>query len=219
LTATTELALQCRCGIVRGVLAVAPASGNHCVCYCKDCQAFAHFLGRADDMLDAQGGTDIFQTSQAHLALHTGHDSVACMRLTTSGLARWYASCCNTPIGNTLATSGVPFIGLTTVFAKGAVAAALGPIRARVHVDSARDGRAAVPAGGLPMPYVLARALWLMLRWRLRGDHRRSPLFAAPGYRPIAEPRVLTAEEREDLRRRCAAWQPAASSTTAAPSA
>jgi hypothetical protein len=156
-------------------------------------------------MLDAQGGTDIFQTSQASLTLTAGTERVACVRLTPNGLARWYASCCNTPIGNTLATPAVPFIGVTTLFARGRKDEALGPIRARVHADSAKDGRRAVPAGGLPMPYVMARALWLMLRWRLRGDHRRSPLFDAATGLPIAQPRVLTAAELEQLRRQCAA--------------
>jgi len=204
-TATADLALQCRCRGVRGVLTVAPANGNHCVCYCKDCQAFAHFLGRADDMLDAQGGTEIFQTSQASVALTTGIDRVACMRLTPKGLTRWYASCCDTPIGNTLGTSAVPFIGVTTLFAREPKNEVLGPIRARAFPESAKGGRHAVPAGGLPMAYVMARALWLMLRWRLRGDHRRSPLFDAATGRPIAEPRVLTVAEREELHRRCSA--------------
>ena len=34
------------------------------VCYCDDCQAFLHYLGRAD-LLDALGGTDIVQMAPA----------------------------------------------------------------------------------------------------------------------------------------------------------
>ena len=33
---------------------------NRVVCYCDDCQAFLHYLKRAD-LLDAHGGTDIVQ--------------------------------------------------------------------------------------------------------------------------------------------------------------
>ena len=67
----TELALRCRCGTVRGVARdVAPSTVNHCFCYCDDCQAFAHFLGRADDVLDAYGGTEITQMSQANVGFH-----------------------------------------------------------------------------------------------------------------------------------------------------
>jgi hypothetical protein len=55
-----SLPLRCRCGRVRGIAGdVSPSSGFRFVCYCGDCQAFAHFLDRAD-VLDAAGGTDIF---------------------------------------------------------------------------------------------------------------------------------------------------------------
>lgn len=60
-----EIPLRCRCRHVRGVASeVTPASGFRFVCYCKDCQTFARFLGQAD-ILDAAGGTDIFQMPPA----------------------------------------------------------------------------------------------------------------------------------------------------------
>src|SRR5690349_1155068 len=44
-----DLQLRCRCGHTRGVASnVSPSSGLRFVCYCRDCQAFAHFLHRAD---------------------------------------------------------------------------------------------------------------------------------------------------------------------------
>src|SRR5262245_45837150 len=56
-----DLPLRCRCGHVHGVASeVAPFNGFRLVCYCKDCQAFARFLDRPE-VLDAAGGTDIFQ--------------------------------------------------------------------------------------------------------------------------------------------------------------
>lgn len=56
-----DLPLRCRCGHVRGVATkISPLAGFRFFCYCKDCQAFARFLDRAD-VLDATGGTDIFQ--------------------------------------------------------------------------------------------------------------------------------------------------------------
>jgi hypothetical protein len=55
-----DLPLRCRCGHMRGVARkVSSSTGLRFTCYCKDCQAFARFLGQAD-MLDAAGGTDIF---------------------------------------------------------------------------------------------------------------------------------------------------------------
>ena len=204
---TTTLALQCRCGSVRGVAAVSPSTGNHAVCYCDDCQAFAHFLGRANDVLDANGGTDIFQMSPAGLKLTAGVERVACIRLSSKGLLRWYASCCNTPIGNTMASSGVPFIGLIRAFAREPAGAALGPIRARAFPHRAKGDQAAIPKDGSPAFVMILRIIGSILRWRLRGDHRRSPLFDATTGQPLATPRVLRDSERAELRQRCATWR------------
>src|SRR5271165_2181914 len=103
--------LKCRCGTLKGSVGQS-ARVNRCICYCRDCQAFAHFLGRADETLDAQGGTDIVQTLPATIAFTQGVDALACMRLTENGLLRWYSACCSTPIGNTLANYKISFIGL-----------------------------------------------------------------------------------------------------------
>jgi hypothetical protein len=202
-----DLALRCRCGTLRGVArAITPSAVNHGFCYCDDCQAFAHFLGRADDVLDAHGGTEITQMSPARLSFTAGAHEIAAIRLTEKGLVRWYANCCNTPIGNTLATSALPFIGVVHAFID-APSAALGPIRVRGFAENAKGGRAAVPRDGLPNLVVFARVLTKLLGWRLRGDHKRSALFDAATGRPLAVPRVLTPGEREDLRQRCARWR------------
>ena len=201
-----DVALRCRCGAVRGVArAVSPSSINRCFCYCDDCQAFAHFLGREGEVLDAYGGTEVAQMSLANVAFTAGVDNVAAVRLTAKGLMRWYASCCNTPIGNTLATPALPFIGLIRAFID-APSSVLGPVRGRGFANNAKGGRAAVPKDGWPDVVMLARVLPKLLGWRLRGDHKRSALFDA-AYRPLAEPRVLDAAERENLRRRCARWR------------
>jgi hypothetical protein len=204
---TFDLPLRCRCGAVRGVARDAlPSKTNHCFCYCDDCQAFAHCLGRADDMLDAHGGTEITQMSSANIAFTAGADKIAAIRLTEKGLVRWYTSCCNTPIGNTMASGGVPFIGVVRAFIA-APQAALGPIRGRGFAKSAKGGRDAVPKDGLPDVVMLARVFVKLLKWRLRGDHKRSALFDAATGKPLVEPRVLGAAEREELRRRCARWR------------
>src|SRR5512138_1141593 len=98
--------LKCSCGRVKGVIADAVVA-NHGVCYCRDCQAFAHFLGRPREILDERGGSDIVQVLPRWVTFTAGIGSLACMRLTPKGLLRWYAPCCNTPIGNTLATPKV----------------------------------------------------------------------------------------------------------------
>src|SRR6202158_3966466 len=97
-----DLPLRCRCGRMRGVASnVSPSSGFRFVCYCKDCQAFARFLYRAD-VLDPAGGTNILQMPPGRVKLTAGTDAVRCLRLSNKVL-RWYTECCRTPIANTAA--------------------------------------------------------------------------------------------------------------------
>lgn len=108
-----DIAIRCSCGTLEGVARdLSPSVGNRVVCYCKDCQAFARYLGRGAEVLDDAGGTDIFQTSPARVSFARGADRLACVRLTRKGPLRWYARCCDTAIGNTAAGPGVPFVGL-----------------------------------------------------------------------------------------------------------
>jgi hypothetical protein len=184
---------------LRGTLRGASGgSGNHVVCYCDDCQAFAHFLERANDTLDAYGGTEIFQTSAARLAITQG--ALACVRLAPKGLLRWYAACCRAPIGNTLATRQLPFVGLVvTCLDHPSLDAMLGPLRTRGHARFAK-GTPPDSHPSFPAP-VIARVFWISLVARLRGDHRRTPFFDAHGA-PVAPPRVLTAAELAAVRAR-----------------
>src|SRR5688500_7644860 len=139
-----DLPVRCSCGALRAVArGVSARRGNHVVCYCDDCQSFAHFLERAGETLDAHGGTEIFHTSPARLEFTSGAARLACMRLTPNGMLRWYASCCRTPIGNTLPTPRIPFVGLIVRCIERSdgrsLDEALGPIRARGHARFAKN--------------------------------------------------------------------------------
>lgn len=79
--------LRCRCGKVRGEVRDTRIS-NRGICYCRNCQAFAAFLDKATDTLDANGETQVIQTIQANAAFHQGTEHLACMRLTQDGLVR-----------------------------------------------------------------------------------------------------------------------------------
>jgi len=92
---------------------VAPGTGFRFVCYCRDCQAFSRFLGRPD-VLDAAGGTDIFQMPTGRLKLTAGTDAVRCLRFSDK-VFRWYTECCRTPIGNT-AGPRFPVVGVVHSF-------------------------------------------------------------------------------------------------------
>lgn len=167
--------------------------GNRLVCYCDDCQSFAKFLGRAKEILDAHGGTDIFQMSSAHLEITQGIEFLECLRLTPNGVVRWYADCCNTPVGNTLPTRQIPFVSLIhTCMAVGnqSLDELIGPVRAGVNGRYARGDRAEINAHDKASLCVLFRVYRKLIAWRLRGDHKRTPFFDETGV-PVVEPRIL----------------------------
>src|SRR5436309_3774439 len=198
-----EVEVRCRCGEVRGVVANAsPRTVNRVVCYCDDCQAFAHQLGRAD-LLDAQGGTDIVQVAPAAVSFAQGQHRIVGLRLTPKGLFRWHTSCCNTPIGNTL-TPAIPFVGIVAqVFDTGAqhpdqvFGAPIGAILGKYAIGEA-------PAGSTGMNLsVLLPAIGKVLGWRLRGRNWPHPFFKPRTREPIYPLTVLAREQRETLRRFC----------------
>lgn len=203
---STDLKLSCTCGAVRATArAISGKKGNHAVCYCDDCQAFAHFLNRPDHILDRQGGTQIFQMSPASISMESGADRLACMRLGPRGLYRWYTNCCNTPIGNTLPTGQLPFVGLIHLCIQRPVGddsleKALGPVRVRAYDRFAKGDPEALPPCIDSIGYSTMRVMGFILKWRLRGDHRRSPFFEASTGNAVAVPRVLNLEERDKLR-------------------
>ena len=188
--------LSCRCGALRGHVEGSGGS-NRMLCYCQDCQAFARFLGRADIVLDAQGGSDIVQLAPHRIHIDRGAEQLAVMRLSDKGMLRWYAACCRTPVGNTMAGPGFPFTGLLVQCLDSApVEAAFGPVRGSANTDSA-IGEPRPRAFG--MAGSLLRILAMVAGSRLSGRYKDTPFFTASGA-PVAEPTVLSTEARARLR-------------------
>ena len=169
-----------------------PQSSNRGVCYCKDCQAFARFLG-GGDILDEQGGTDVVQALPKNIHFTQGSEVLACVRLRENGLLRWYARCCNTPIGNTPANFKVSYVGLIHNCLEGSgksLGESFGPVRLRVNTKSARGTPKPESMGFVPMVF---RVLYTLLKARIDGSYRQTPFFASGV--PVATPRVLSREE------------------------
>ncbi|MFC4353283.1 DUF6151 family protein [Fodinicurvata halophila] len=196
---TTSIAISCRCGSLTG--AVHPRGRvNRCVCYCDDCQAFARFLKRQDEVLDDFGGTEIIHLSQGEVSLSKGTEQLACMRLTANGTLRWYAGCCSTPIANTLPNRQIPVAGLVQSCLdvdQAALDAALGPVDMQVFTKYALQTPAPKMRGLVPG---MARVLRVILRARLHGDHHRSPFFHADTGKPVVVPKVLSDAERAEVK-------------------
>jgi hypothetical protein len=200
--------LQCRCGEVKGVVTDASRrTVNRVVCYCDDCQAFAHHLRRAD-LLDRQGGTDIVQVAPATLTVGQGRQQIAGVRLTPKGLYRWHSTCCNTPLGNTVSPA-IPFVGIV------AQAFEHGGQRADALFDKpvgAILGQHAIgnaPPGSTGMPIrIVARSILKVLGWRIRGRTWPHPFFKRTTRAPIYPITILTKEQRDALRRFCGPHTP-----------
>jgi hypothetical protein len=200
--------LGCRCGEVTGhVTNASPATSNRILCYCADCQAYAHWLGRSD-LLDEHGGSDLVQIAPATLALERGKDQIRGFRLSPKGLYRWYALCCKTPVGNTM-TPGIPFVGLPASVFGDAADAAFGTPIGGVH------GKCAI---GTPPPgsdkvdvKLLLHCARRFVAWKLGRQTWPHPFFDRSGT-PSHHVTTLSRAEREALRPLCGP-APAAAST------
>jgi hypothetical protein len=192
--------LRCRCGTVQGHVTEPRQAMGRGVCYCKDCQIYAHFLGRAADILDVQGGTDVIATHPQHVVLTHGRDALACVSLSPKGLLRWYASCCRTPIGNTSRSIMTAYVGLVHTCLEGAgvpIERSFGPVTLRLNAASAIGAVNEKSSGMLGM---MVRFMRTMLGARLGGSYKRTPFFDADSGAPIVRPHVLSLAEREQLK-------------------
>jgi len=154
-------------------------------------------LGRAPETLDAQGGTDVIQTLPARLTFTAGREVLACVRLSEKGLVRWYARCCNTPVGNTLIDYRISFIGLVHTCLQTpekSLDSSFGPVRMWSFTKSAKGGD--VKSNPLAMMGGILRLVGMVGRARITGTYKRTPLFSPDTGAPIATPKILSAAER-----------------------
>jgi hypothetical protein len=183
---------------MRGVASnVSPSSGFRFVCYCKNCQACAHFLNRAD-VLDHAGGTDIFHMPPGRVKLTAGIDALQRLRFSNKVL-RWYSDCCRTPIANTAAGPRFPVIGVIHSFMDHEADnrsrdEALGLPLCRLYESSATGPLPPNAPGPLSVG-VFVRRVPKLLGWWVRGLGRPTPFFDDRTKAPRAVPRVLTQSE------------------------
>lgn len=190
--------LRCQCGTLQGQVSHTESVCRG-VCYCKDCQAYAHFLGKADEILDEMGGSDVVATLPRHVTFTQGLEALACMSLSDRGMLRWYASCCNTPIGNTARDFKVSHVGLLHNCLRDPSASlddAFGPVRMRVGMKSAKGSPKAMAAS---TTVSLLRFMARLIGARLGGSYKNTPFFDPATGTPRVSPKVLTPDERARL--------------------
>lgn len=189
--------LRCQCGTLQGRVSHTETVCRG-VCYCKDCQAYAHFLGKADEILDEMGGSDVVATLPQHVTFTQGLEALTCMSLSDKGMLRWYASCCNTPVGNTSRDFKVSHVGLlhNCLRESSSLDDAFGPVRMRVGMKSAKGTPKAM---GASTTISILRFMARLIRARLDGSYRKTPFFDPETGAPRVSPKVLTPEERARL--------------------
>jgi len=196
-----QIELRCRCGEVRGIVTnPSPRSVNRVICYCDDCQAYAHQLGRAD-LLDDKGGSDIVQVAPSALSFTKGQEHIVGLRLTPKGLFRWHTTCCNTPVGNTLGPA-VPFVGIPVQSFEAprpdnVFGPPMGAILGKYAVGEAPTG-----STGFNLSLML-RAIGRVIGWRIGGKTWPHPFFARETREPVYPLTVVSQERREALRALC----------------
>lgn len=197
----SNIKLKCNCGKVEGIANnVSPSSGTHLICMCDDCKAYAKYLKRETDILDENCGTQIFQLTPSQVEITKGTEHIACLRLTPKGLMRWYTSCCNTPMGNSMGAKA-PFIGMPTIFmdtqSNQNLQQNLGPIRAKMMGKKSKNGKSPNSSSFKILLFII-RSVFKMGQWWLKGMRCPHPFYLLNN-EPIVAPNILTRVEREVL--------------------
>jgi len=169
---------------------ISPSTNFRILCCCDDCQAFADFLDKREQILDQFGGTDLLQTNQAQISIDKGREHLHAIRLRPKGLLRRYTGCCSTPVALTL-NARMPFASVVHNFIdKKDREMKIGPTSTWVQTQHA-IGEPDYPKCSEKFPIGLTlRVIGRILLWKLRGKHQPSTFFDNNG-KPIAQPTVL----------------------------
>jgi hypothetical protein len=143
------------------------------------------------------GGTDVIATLSKYVTFTQGLEALACMSLTETGMLRWYASCCNTAIGNTSRNFKVAHVGLVHTCLKDpskTLESSFGPVRMRVNTKSAKG-----KPGTMPMSTIASvlRFMSSLIYARLDGSYKLTPFFDPDRGTPVTSPKILTGIERD----------------------
>ncbi|SFQ97795.1 DUF6151 family protein [Poseidonocella sedimentorum] len=186
-----DVGFSCRCGAVAGQLtAISPRAGTHLRCHCGDCRSAArHFETEL-----TEGAVALFQMSPDRVRFTQGQANLAILRLSPSGLFRWYAACCNTALCNTLARPRLAFVGM--MVDRLYDPAPLGKIRTIASLPG--------PPGSAPRHKGMPKLVWgLMTRMiaaNLSDRWRDTPFFDPDTGAPIVTAQIMPKATRDALR-------------------
>lgn len=181
-----DLDLSCRCGAFGGTLVgVRPLGVSRVACHCGYCRRYLDDMA-CPEGADALGGSRVFQVSPAKVRFDRGLEHLVAGSYTKKGAVRWYTSCCDTPIANSVRTGTAPFIGIYEhTLPADTRDTALGPLLVRLNGPYPSVSQGRVKGAPWHLASMMLRLTALMAVWWLRGDAARSPLFEGPERQPI----------------------------------
>lgn len=192
---TTTINLQCQCGKVEGTLDVVAGDYFHVHCLCCDCQRFAAYLNNEAAILDARGGSELFQTYPAYLHITKGQEWIRGVQLKKKGLYRWYTGCCHMPIANTMPSSGTPFVGVSVKLMRFASESekerVIGPVLMKAFARYAKGAKPKDAYDKFPLSFI-PKIMAFMVKGKLKAKHKPSPFFKDG--QPIVKPISLAHE-------------------------
>jgi hypothetical protein len=199
-----DVPVSCTCGAVAGtVRAVTPANSRRLSCMCDDCQLYAEYLGRADEILDRHGGTDLSYATQNRVELVAGREQLRGVRLSLAGMLRVYTACCRTPVAH-VPSATMAFVGIPHLFMRAGPAgitrdAVLGPLVLRLQGRHCRGelpegAHSGTPAG--PWAKAMVQVVWDSMC----GRHRPSAFHEAPSNVATVPVTLLSADDLQQLR-------------------
>ncbi|MEQ8368395.1 MAG: DUF6151 family protein [Roseicyclus sp.] len=180
-----DVGFSCRCGHLAGhITGLSARTGTRLLCHCSDCtRSLRHYGIDADQ----DAGVDLIQTSPERVVIDTGADQLGVARLSPRGLLRWYATCCGTPLFNTLSTPALPLASVQT--SRLSDPDACGP--AVVHAFRKMPDGSVKTQGVLPL---LTGFLGRALKSRMTGAWKAGPFFDARTKLPVVDPELLPAD-------------------------
>ena len=184
--------LSCACGTIKGTLNIVHGSLFHVHCLCCDCQRFAAHLDNKEKILDAHGGSELIQTYPAYMEITSGQKNIGCVKLSEKGLYRWYSTCCNMPLANTMNSSKIPFVGVSVKLMKfdneQEKMETLGPVLMKAFGKYAIGEMPSGAHATFPLSF-MPKMMLFMLKGMLGKKNDPSPFFKDG--QPIAKANVL----------------------------
>ncbi|KAJ54906.1 hypothetical protein ACMU_14170 [Actibacterium mucosum KCTC 23349] len=190
----TTLNFACDCGKMQGRIdRVTPQKIGHLTCYCKYCLGFPTHLGTGDKYIRDGGWVNLVQVAPDDVTIDQGSEHLACLKFTPKGPLRWYASCCGTPIANTLAGRMPPF---ASFYADTMGDADLGPVQLHSFCDHLPAAQRPQPSGNKAVRAFVLRFAKRVIPAILTLRFRKNPFFDAKGA-PVATPQLLSKEQAQ----------------------